>query len=166
MPIIERLARENSMRSKRPWSATASSATGSAPVNCAWRSRREFSGMIEEHDFATRWRPCRGADREQFKRASTPPCTRRVFDHDGNALVDPARLVWGLERACLSLGVRSSKTLKSIGSKTSKGHSSSRSLRSGDRRKVALATNVFPSLIRQGPQVCRGCLRLPLVTER
>jgi len=29
-----------------------------------------------------------------------------LFDHDGTALVDPARLVWGLEKVCLSLGVK------------------------------------------------------------
>ena len=29
-----------------------------------------------------------------------------VWDRDGCAMVDPARLVWGLRRACLSLGVR------------------------------------------------------------
>src|SRR5664280_2497713 len=39
-------------------------------------------------------------------RVHSPSYVGALFDHDGTALVDPARLVWGLERACISLGVK------------------------------------------------------------
>ncbi|MEI7779484.1 MAG: FAD-dependent oxidoreductase [Actinomycetes bacterium] len=73
-----------------------------------------------------------------------------LLDVDGVALVDPARLAWGLRQACLDLGVRifehtgvtglvddgSAITLKTA-------HASVRA------RRVALATNAFPPLLRR-----------------
>jgi glycine/D-amino acid oxidase-like deaminating enzyme len=40
-------------------------------------------------------------------RVNSPLYKGALWDPDGTALVDPARLVWGLERACISLGVKS-----------------------------------------------------------
>jgi glycine/D-amino acid oxidase-like deaminating enzyme len=46
-------------------------------------------------------------NREEVQaRVHSPIYLGAIYDHDGTALVDPARLVWGLERACISLGVR------------------------------------------------------------
>ena len=39
-------------------------------------------------------------------RVNSPLSKAALWDPDGTALVDPARLVWGLERACLKLGVK------------------------------------------------------------
>jgi glycine/D-amino acid oxidase-like deaminating enzyme len=36
----------------------------------------------------------------------SPTCLAGLWDRDGVAMVDPAKLAWGLRRACLSLGVR------------------------------------------------------------
>jgi len=46
-------------------------------------------------------------DREQVRaEVDSPTYLGGVWDRDGCAMVDPARLVWGLRAACLSLGVR------------------------------------------------------------
>jgi len=39
-------------------------------------------------------------------RVNSPLSKAALWDPDGTALVDPARLVWGLEQACLKLGVK------------------------------------------------------------
>ena len=46
-------------------------------------------------------------DRDETRsRVNSPTYLAGAYDHDGTAMLDPARLVWGLERACLSLGVK------------------------------------------------------------
>ncbi|MBM2619760.1 FAD-dependent oxidoreductase [Actinoplanes sp. LDG1-06] len=46
-------------------------------------------------------------DREQVRaEVDSPTYVGGVWDRDGCAMIDPARLVWGLRSACLSLGVR------------------------------------------------------------
>jgi glycine/D-amino acid oxidase-like deaminating enzyme len=46
-------------------------------------------------------------DRDQIRaEVDSPTYLGGVWDRDGCAMVDPARLVWGLREACLSLGVR------------------------------------------------------------
>jgi glycine/D-amino acid oxidase-like deaminating enzyme len=46
-------------------------------------------------------------DRDQVRaEVDSPTYLGGVWDRTGCAMVDPARLVWGLRRACLSLGVR------------------------------------------------------------
>ncbi|GAA3833908.1 FAD-dependent oxidoreductase [Sphaerisporangium flaviroseum] len=79
---------------------------------------------------------------------SSPTYVGGQWDRDGCAMVDPARLAWGLREACLSLGVRIHE------------HSPVRSLRDdgtaidlttphGKVRagRVALGTGVFPPLL-------------------
>jgi 2-polyprenyl-6-methoxyphenol hydroxylase-like FAD-dependent oxidoreductase len=72
-----------------------------------------------------------------------------VFDHDGTALVDPARLVWGLERACISLGVRIYENSKVQWLEREKNgirvHTTFGEIFTD---KVALATNVFKPVVR------------------
>ena len=83
------------------------------------------------------------------QRVNSPRYVGGTFDPDGTALVDPARLVWGLERACRSLGVQIFE------------HTKVESLTDGDDHvvvdaaygrvlasRVALATNAYPSLVR------------------
>ncbi len=69
---------------------------------------------------------------------------------DRTALVDPARLAWGLRAACLSLGVRIAEGTRvdrlareGAGVRLECGTSSVRAAR------VALGTNAFPSLLRR-----------------
>jgi glycine/D-amino acid oxidase-like deaminating enzyme len=105
--------------------------------------------------------------REEVRaRVHSPLYEGGIFDHDGTALVDPARLVWGLERACLSLGVRifeQSKVerLEDVGGGV-RVHTSYGSVTAA---RVALATNVFTSLIRSARKYVVPVYDYQLVTE-
>jgi glycine/D-amino acid oxidase-like deaminating enzyme len=81
---------------------------------------------------------------------NSPTYLAGCWDRNETALVDPARLAWGLRAACLSLGVRifertpvhglardgAGVLLRCDGASVQAGH-------------VALATNAFPSLLRR-----------------
>ncbi|MEI8126638.1 MAG: FAD-dependent oxidoreductase [Actinomycetota bacterium] len=100
------------------------------------------------------------------ERVNSPTYVGGLFDPDGTALIDPARLVWGLERACRSLGVEIFE------------HSRVESLvDAGDvmhvhtaygrivAKRVALATNVFPSLVRRARKYVLPVYDYQLATE-
>jgi len=82
-------------------------------------------------------------------RVNSPTYLGGIFDPDGTAMVDPARLVWGLERVCLSLGVqifehtRATKLTRDGGAiVVETPYAKVRA------KKVALGTNVYPTLLR------------------
>ncbi|MFE7134061.1 NAD(P)/FAD-dependent oxidoreductase [Streptomyces sp. NPDC057638] len=73
-----------------------------------------------------------------------------LWDRRGTAMLHPARLVWGLKRACLARGVRIYEhtpglELAATGSRIAVRTPYGRVLAD----KVALGTNVFPSLLRR-----------------
>ncbi|GLX02817.1 FAD-dependent oxidoreductase [Microtetraspora sp. NBRC 16547] len=90
-------------------------------------------------------------DRDQVRaEVNSPTYVGALFQRDSVAMVDPARLAWGLRDACLQMGVRIFE------------HTPARSISDGgDRlvittphgtvraRKVALGTGVFPSLLKR-----------------
>ena len=90
-------------------------------------------------------------DREQIQsEVSSPTYTSGLWDRNGCALVDPARLVWGLKATAERLGVRVYEDTKATDLErdgigvmvtTPLGH-----IRAG---KVALATNAFKPLLRR-----------------
>jgi len=89
-------------------------------------------------------------DRDAVRsRVNSPAYLGGTFDPDGTALVDPARLVWGLERACLSLGVEIFEHTK-VTALEEHGNGVAVTTPYGQvlAEKVALGTNAFPSLIR------------------
>jgi glycine/D-amino acid oxidase-like deaminating enzyme len=74
-----------------------------------------------------------------------------LWDREGCAMVHPAKLAWGLRKACLALGVRIhegtrvtelEKSAGGMALHTADGHRI-------DAGHVALATNVFPSLLKR-----------------
>jgi len=73
-----------------------------------------------------------------------------LWDRDGVAMVHPAKLAWGLKAACLSLGVRVYEHTRATGLTR---HGGGVAVRTGYgrvlARQAALATNVFPSLLRR-----------------
>jgi glycine/D-amino acid oxidase-like deaminating enzyme len=81
---------------------------------------------------------------------SSPTYLAGLWDRDGCALVNPARLAWGLRDACVRTGVRlyENTVLDSLGEDTS-----GIELRTAHgvigSRHVALATNAFPSPVRR-----------------
>jgi glycine/D-amino acid oxidase-like deaminating enzyme len=68
----------------------------------------QLRGLTAYHDEAeARGLDVRLLDRDEVRaEIDSPTYLGGVWDRSGCALVDPARLVWGLRRACLDLGVR------------------------------------------------------------
>jgi len=105
--------------------------------------------------------------KEQIReRVNSPLYEGALHDADGTALVDPARLVWGLEKACLSLGVKiyeNSKVeqLLDEGShvvvKTAYGQVKA--------NKVALATNIYTPLLKSVKKYVIAVYDFQLVTQ-
>ncbi|MFD8432412.1 NAD(P)/FAD-dependent oxidoreductase [Streptomyces coelicoflavus] len=87
------------------------------------------------------------AVREQV---DSPTFRAGLWDRRGVAMVNPAKLVWGLKRACLALGVRVYERTPAL---TLRPHGAGMAVRTpygGVRaRTVALGTNVFPNLVRR-----------------
>ncbi|RYJ21559.1 L-fuco-beta-pyranose dehydrogenase [Streptomyces sp. L-9-10] len=79
-----------------------------------------------------------------------------LWDRRGVAMLHPARLAWGLKRACADLGVRlyeNTPGLELARTRTGAGAGSGMAVRTPYgrvfARRVALGTNVFPSLVRR-----------------
>jgi glycine/D-amino acid oxidase-like deaminating enzyme len=81
---------------------------------------------------------------------ASPTYLGAVFDRRGTALVEPARLAWGLRDVCLSAGVRihEGSPVRDIG-KAGSGMEVRTRTGSVLARDVALATNAFPPLLRR-----------------
>lgn len=99
-------------------------------------------------------------------RVHSPIYQGGLFDHDGTALVDPARLVWGLERACLQVGVKifeNSKVewLEDVDDAV-RVHTPYGAVTAA---RVALGTNIFPSLVRSARKYVVPVYDFALVTE-
>ncbi|MEU3187996.1 FAD-dependent oxidoreductase [Streptomyces sp. NPDC006923] len=73
-----------------------------------------------------------------------------LWDRRGVAMLHPAKLVWGLTRACLDLGVRVYENTPGL---ALAGSGAGMAVRTPHgrvfARRVALGTNVFPSLVRR-----------------
>ena len=99
-------------------------------------------------------------------RIKSPIYKGALWDPDGTALVDPARLVWGLERVCIKLGVKIFEN-----SHVDRLHPTKNGMivytpyGSVRAAKVALATNVFKSLIKSAHKYVVPVYDFQLVTE-
>ena len=77
-----------------------------------------------------------------------------LWDPDGCAIVDPARLAWGLRQACLDAGVRIYEDTPGpvVGRRAGSGRRGLTLTTPGGRvsaRRVALATGAFSPLLRR-----------------
>ncbi|WP_351223606.1 FAD-binding oxidoreductase [Streptomyces sp. NPDC002133] len=73
-----------------------------------------------------------------------------LFDRRGVAMLHPAKLAWGLKRACLDLGVRIYENTRALDlSSAGAGTAVRTSYGRVFARRVALGTNVFPSLVKR-----------------
>lgn len=106
-------------------------------------------------------------DQNQIQaRVKSPLYRGALWDPDGTALVDPARLVWGLERVCIKLGVKIfENTHVEWLERTNNGMIAHTPYGSVNAQKVALATNVFKSLVRRAPKYVVPVYDFQLVTE-
>jgi glycine/D-amino acid oxidase-like deaminating enzyme len=115
------------------------------PHQVEWLREDVANGIALGHDSVF-------LDRDQVRaEIDSPTYLAGAWHRDQAALVDPARLAWGLRDACLRLGVRVSEDTEVI-SLAKDGPAVL--LRSGSgaavrARRVALGTNAFPALLRR-----------------
>ncbi|MEV0964628.1 MULTISPECIES: FAD-binding oxidoreductase [unclassified Streptomyces] len=73
-----------------------------------------------------------------------------LWDREGVAMLHPARLAWGLKRACLGLGVRIYENTRALDlSPAGAGMAVRTPYGRVFARRIALGTNVFPSLVKR-----------------
>ncbi|MEV0373442.1 FAD-dependent oxidoreductase [Streptomyces sp. NPDC050636] len=98
-----------------------------------------------------------GLDRHRFldqdelrAEVDSPTFRAGLWDRDGVAMLNPARLAWGLKRACLDLGVRVYERTRAT-ALASEGLGMAVRTPYGRvfARHIALGTNAFPSLVRR-----------------
>ena len=80
----------------------------------------------------------------------SPTYLAAIHDRDRVAVLDPARLAWGLRRACLHLGVRIFE-MSPVDAIERRGAGLRATTSDGtiDAGRIALATNAFPPLLRR-----------------
>jgi glycine/D-amino acid oxidase-like deaminating enzyme len=89
-------------------------------------------------------------DRERVRAIVNSPTYLAGLFNPANAMVNPARLAWGLRRACLERGVRLFEQTPAIGLDDEAGTMTVRTPYGRVRaRRVALATNAFPPLLKR-----------------
>ncbi|MGC8509721.1 MAG: NAD(P)/FAD-dependent oxidoreductase [Acidimicrobiales bacterium] len=169
MAVIERLGRENLDEIE--------ATVARYGIECDWERTGELRVALAEWQMSDMVEEARRRNelgdhvevlsREQVQaRIHSPLYVGAIYDHDGTALVDPARLVWGLERACISLGVtiyENSKVewLEDVDDGV-RVHTAYGAVTAP---RVALATNVFPSLVRSARKYVVPVYDYQLVTE-
>ncbi len=97
---------------------------------------------------------------------ASPTFRAGLWDRRGVAMLNPAKLAWGLKRACRTLGVRVYEHTPAL---TLKPHGAGMSVRTPyghiGARRVALGTNVFPNLVRRVRAYTVPVYDYALVTE-
>lgn len=87
---------------------------------------------------------------EVRSRVDSPTYLGAVLDRRGTALVDPARLVWGLRAACVAAGVRIMERTPVLSLRDAGTAVVARTpLGTVTAARVALATNAYPSLLKR-----------------
>jgi len=130
-------------------------------IDCDWQRSGEVlvatepwqvDGLREEYELLRRFdRDVRLLDRDEIQAEVHSPTYRAaLWELDGCAMADPARLAWGLRRACLDLGVRLYEgtpvtSLETEGAAVSLVAPGGRVL----ARHAVLATNAFRPLLRR-----------------
>ena len=169
MAIIERLGRENlegiEATIKKYKIDCGFELTGEISVaNEEW----QMEGIIEEADLRNSFGDSvQVLSREEMQaRVNSPLSVGGLWDPDGTALIDPARLVWGLEQACIASGVQIYENTSALRlERTSKGIIVHTPYGTVYAQKVALATNVYRSLVRSAKKYVVPVYDFQLVTE-
>jgi glycine/D-amino acid oxidase-like deaminating enzyme len=153
MPALDRLGAENL--------AAIGETVRRYRIDCAWEETGELSVATAGHQVEELWELAsvmRGAGHEVEVLDGTaaqalvrsPSYLGAMLDRRGTAMVEPARLAWGLREACLSLGVRIHEGTPVHGLARA-GADLVVGTGAGDvrARRVVLATNAFPPLLRR-----------------
>lgn len=131
-------------------------------IDCAFERTGEIDIATEPHQIAELEEFAEdaaglGLDRHTFldqdalrAQVDSPTFLAGLWDRDGVAMVNPARLAWGLKQACLGLGVRIYERTRAT-DLASEGMGMAVRTPYGRvfARHVALGTNAFPSLVKR-----------------
>lgn len=169
MPQLLRLGRENLDE--------IASAVERYGIDCGFERTGELNVATEDWQ----WRDlvaghaaeaARGLDVELLDRdavraeVDSPTYLGAVWDRTGCAMVDPARLAWGLRAACLSLGVRIHENTKVERISSAGGALDLRTFRGRVRaRRVVLATGAHGRLLKRLQQFVVPVYDYALMTE-
>ncbi len=108
----------------------------------AWYEKLRRKGLADGIDLLDA-----GAVREQV---DSPTFLAGLHDRGGVAMLHPAKLAWGLKRACLGLGVRVYEHTPALNLEAYGAGMAVRTPYGSIRaRRVALGTNIFPNLIKR-----------------
>ncbi len=128
-------------------------------IDCAWELTGTLSVATEPHQVGWLREAAEGPhpegdylDRDAIRaEVASPTYLAGLWTRDGNALVDPARLAWGLADAAESLGVRIHEHTRVAGLDRDGDAMVVRTVGGQAVRadRVALGTNAFPSLVRR-----------------
>ncbi|MFB7512237.1 NAD(P)/FAD-dependent oxidoreductase [Streptomyces sp. NPDC056144] len=153
MGLLERLGRENLQAMEDTlvrhgidcdWERTGSLAVATEPHQVEW--------LKEEEETVARYGGSSTYLDAEAVRAEidSPTFLAGLWNKHDVAMVNPARLAWGLRAACLALGVRLHENTPAL-SLDERGHTVTVRTPYGSvaARKVALATNAYPSLLRR-----------------
>jgi glycine/D-amino acid oxidase-like deaminating enzyme len=143
---LERLGQQNL--------AEIESAVGRYGIDCSWELTGSLSVATEPHQVGWLREADEGTylDQDAIRaEVASPTYLAGLWTRHDNALVDPARLAWGLAEAAERLGVRIHEhTAVTALDKDGPGllvrTEGGRTVRAG---RVALGTNAFPSLVRR-----------------
>ncbi len=134
--------------------AELESSIGRYGIDCHWELTGSLSVATEPHQVGWLQEAAEGTylDLDAVRaEVASPTYLAGLWTRDDNALVDPARLAWGLADAAESLGVRIHEGtwvtgLEEDGTGLAVRTSSGHTVRAA---KVALGTNAFPPLLRR-----------------
>ncbi|MET9887690.1 FAD-dependent oxidoreductase [Streptomyces sp. NPDC006430] len=93
----------------------------------------------------------RWLERDELRaEVDSPTFLAGLWDTDGVAMLNPAKLAWGLKQACLGLGVRIYENTRGLSLAASGAGMAVRTPYGRIfARRVALGTNIFPSLVKR-----------------
>ncbi|WP_415953394.1 NAD(P)/FAD-dependent oxidoreductase [Streptomyces sp. KLOTTS4A1] len=166
---LERLGRENLQAIEDTlarhavdcdWERTGSLVVATEPHQVDW--------LAEEAETAARYGASTTLLDAEAVRAEidSPAFLGAVWNKSDIAMVNPARLAWGLKRACLDLGVRIHERTPALRLDE---HGTAVHVRTPygrvAARRVALATNAYPSLIRRHRRYTVPVYDYALMTE-
>lgn len=153
MPVLDRLGRENL--------AAIADTVREHRIDCHWEPTGELTVATAAHEvdelaelagqLRAAGHDARLLDADAVRReVDSPTYLAGLWEPDATALVEPGRLVWGLRRLCLDLGVRIHEHTRAT-----ELSAHPRTMRLGTSggevvaARVVLATNAFPSLLRR-----------------
>jgi glycine/D-amino acid oxidase-like deaminating enzyme len=130
-------------------------------IDCEWERTGEIDIATEPHQLDELHEIAEAITRhglditvlnadELRSEVDSPTFLGGIWDRDGVAMLHPAKLAWGLKAACLAQGVRIFERTKALDlAESGTGMAVRTPYGRIQARKVALGTNVFPSLVKR-----------------